>query len=714
MFEGDDDDDFSFIDEDFLAEAFQPSDSGNVISKKSPALNENCKKTVTDLGKNVVSDGKSKFSTSDSRDNSEKQSYNLQRTIVTDNGKDISGINPTVKKSDVVCGQAEKDNNFEFDYFFDSFDTEDDFNTSVQSTPPDSEFTKVSVNQPHNQVRSTQKNNLCSLASENSNKRTDFRARILQSLQENKHVNDLQNNERPSHSNSKSSLSGSSFCVAKAERKKRAISEEDEGSSNKRFQILPVDQHCMSEGHLSQESEQDFQSFSSFITPLKPSPGTVRKSASPGGPVIQKRKFPGPAGILPQLGSKATLPSVQHLDEKEQSSSVRKDIVCSQSSADDFVRGPWRQMLDDLELEQPHHSSPLLVFNIKWVLRRAGLRGQAGVRKVPFLAVMVRNIDATHLDATVIVKDETGEMSGTVSNSVLEEYGHTLQPGCVLLLKDVTLLSPVGLKTAVGGREPSRHHYLNVTLNTILTLYSSDEAGHVITTTVCDVDKKELFDRAAAFNMAIAPRAIVEEEEEEAHSEIHAQKQALFSNIKESYGGSPIHYNQYNQNSNYRFPRTNVPPQPNNLQQQQKFRYNSPVTNSPRIGSQSATFSPRAGASNVIGLIRSQRFPSPSPQRFSSPSPQRFPSPSPSPQRFPSRPPQSFPSPSQLNAGSTSSRGSFRVSVGQPGKTFNNSNFRSDSQTLPSKKTLFCSQEEEKEVSDLLDSVDTDSLFGDF
>lgn len=37
-----------------------------------------------------------------------------------------------------------------------------------------------------------------------------------------------------------------------------------------------------------------------LITPVKSRFPHVRKTVSPGGPVIQKRKFPGPAGILPQ------------------------------------------------------------------------------------------------------------------------------------------------------------------------------------------------------------------------------------------------------------------------------------------------------------------------------------------------------------------------------------------------------------------------------
>ena len=89
---------------------------------------------------------------------------------------------------------------------------------------------------------------------------------------------------------------------------------------------------------------------------------------------------------------------------------LSQDIVCSQSSADEFTQGPWQQMLEDLNKDHSCHVSPVSIFNIKWILRRAGLRGQASVRKIPFLAVMVRSIDTDLSDATVLLKDETGEL----------------------------------------------------------------------------------------------------------------------------------------------------------------------------------------------------------------------------------------------------------------------------------------------------------------
>lgn len=48
-------------------------------------------------------------------------------------------------------------------------------------------------------------------------------------------------------------------------------------------------------GDISDQGQSD-----PLITPVKSRFPRVRKTVSPGGPVIQKRKFPGPAGILPQ------------------------------------------------------------------------------------------------------------------------------------------------------------------------------------------------------------------------------------------------------------------------------------------------------------------------------------------------------------------------------------------------------------------------------
>ncbi|ROT72460.1 endonuclease-reverse transcriptase, partial [Penaeus vannamei] len=129
------------------------------------------------------------------------------------------------------------------------------------------------------------------------------------------------------------------------------------------------------------------------------------------------------------MGSSATESCVLKLQEKAAPVPVPQEVVCSQNSANDFTCGPWQQMLNDLELDQNNPKCPLEVFNIKWVLRRASLRGQAAVRKVPFLAVMLRNLDVTHVDAQALLKDKTGEMNATVASSVMEEYGPLLQTG---------------------------------------------------------------------------------------------------------------------------------------------------------------------------------------------------------------------------------------------------------------------------------------------
>ncbi|XP_066954898.1 homologous recombination OB-fold protein-like [Macrobrachium rosenbergii] len=158
-----------------------------------------------------------------------------------------------------------------------------------------------------------------------------------------------------------------------------------------------------------------------FFTPLKSDKHHEKNLYLQGSSYTEKISWT--CRSLPQLvgGFRTAHMSVQPLCEEDNSPSVSKDIVCSQSSADEFLCGPWQQMLEDLELNQPNQASPLTVFNIKWILRRAALRGYAGVRKIPFLAVMVRSVDASLSDATVLLRDKTGEMNGTISNSVLEE-----------------------------------------------------------------------------------------------------------------------------------------------------------------------------------------------------------------------------------------------------------------------------------------------------
>ncbi|XP_037849865.1 homologous recombination OB-fold protein isoform X4 [Chlorocebus sabaeus] len=152
------------------------------------------------------------------------------------------------------------------------------------------------------------------------------------------------------------------------------------------------------------------------------------------------RRFPGPAGILPH-----------------------QIVASSQASVEeDFGRGPWLTMKSALGLDERDPNCFLCTYSIVMVLRKAALK-QLPRNKVPNMAVMIKSLTRSTMDASVVFKDPTGEMQGTVHRLLLETRQNELKPGSVLLLKQIGVFSP-----------SLRNHYLNVTPNNLVHIYSLD------------------------------------------------------------------------------------------------------------------------------------------------------------------------------------------------------------------------------------------------
>lgn len=279
----------------------------------------------------------------------------------------------------------------------------------------------------------------------------------------------------------------------------------------------------------------------------------------------------------------------------------------------------------------------------------------------------------------------SGEMSATIASSVMEEYGPAFQTGSVLLLHGVTVLSPVGVRTTTGTREHSRKHYLNITLNTMLTIYTPDDSGNVVRTLINELDKNELYRQAAAPKSC--PRAIVEEEEDEIFEASSSNNQSLFT-LNDSLGKNSSYLNQtiYNhqQQTNYRSPRIAgnnaqnfVPKQPQKIHSPFPGGVNSPQYR----GSQSNQ--PRASTPVMNRSVTRPPFMH-QPQSRSQYSPSQVKTVN---SLKPSRP-QIVSSTPIISGGDLSCSSS-------------NSN-------------VTLKEIDEKEVNDLLDGVDAESLFGDF
>ncbi|XP_069572351.1 homologous recombination OB-fold protein isoform X2 [Brachyistius frenatus] len=180
------------------------------------------------------------------------------------------------------------------------------------------------------------------------------------------------------------------------------------------------------------------------------------------------RRFPGPAGLLPQQ------PDGRNLDEIVVSApqTPAHGVVArlpsqgssSQTEEDEFGGGAWAAMKAEMGLDERNPSCFLHSYSVVMVLRKAALKQLAG-NKVPNMAVLLKSIIHTHADAKALFKDPTGEIQGTVHRRLLEDREEELKVGAVLLLKQVGVFSP-----------SHRNHYLNVTPNNLLRIYAPDGA----------------------------------------------------------------------------------------------------------------------------------------------------------------------------------------------------------------------------------------------
>ncbi|XP_060758032.1 homologous recombination OB-fold protein isoform X2 [Neoarius graeffei] len=183
------------------------------------------------------------------------------------------------------------------------------------------------------------------------------------------------------------------------------------------------------------------------------------------------RRFPGPAGALPQqIGGRNLDDIVVAVPQTPAHGAVARlhsEVPSSQvNDEEEFSVGPWAAMKAEMGLDERNPSCFLHSYSIVMVLRKAALR-QLSKNKVPNMAVVLKSILHTHADAKAVFRDPTGEMQGTVHRRLLEDRQAELKTGAVLLLKQVGVFSP-----------SNRNHYLNVTPNNLLRIYPADGAVH--------------------------------------------------------------------------------------------------------------------------------------------------------------------------------------------------------------------------------------------
>ncbi|KAG9474294.1 hypothetical protein GDO78_004545 [Eleutherodactylus coqui] len=188
-------------------------------------------------------------------------------------------------------------------------------------------------------------------------------------------------------------------------------------------------------------------------------------------PPPKERRFPGPAGLLPQQGSCRRLDEILVSTPRLPNHGARaklhsKEGASSQQPAEEqFIRGPWATMKAELLLDENDPTCFLRSYSVVMVLRKAALR-QLPKNKVPTMAVALKVLTLANGDASAVFRDPTGDIQGTIHHLLLEERESELKIGSVLLLQQVGVFSP-----------SHRNHYLNVTPSNVVKIYPPLEEG---------------------------------------------------------------------------------------------------------------------------------------------------------------------------------------------------------------------------------------------
>ncbi|XP_077515430.1 uncharacterized protein LOC144125688 [Amblyomma americanum] len=178
--------------------------------------------------------------------------------------------------------------------------------------------------------------------------------------------------------------------------------------------------------------------------------------------VPRKRKFPGPAGILPKSRSSLSFSGVGEAADKAASRKMEPpdDLLCTPWSAEaDDPLSPWQYLRRDLGMENIK-SGGLNGYTITWVLKMKRLQ-QLPRGKVPVLCVAVKNVSKDILT----LRDGTGEILATVDKDC-QDYKPCLKAGSAIVL----------MKASVYVNDQGQH-CLVLTKQNIVQIYSCTEDG---------------------------------------------------------------------------------------------------------------------------------------------------------------------------------------------------------------------------------------------
>ncbi|XP_057321787.1 uncharacterized protein LOC130665426 [Microplitis mediator] len=173
------------------------------------------------------------------------------------------------------------------------------------------------------------------------------------------------------------------------------------------------------------------------------------------------RKFPGPAGLLSY--SKSRSKNTSHRTTEVDFGETKRDSgFCSQETKKLFTDGAWRQMIDELPDDY------LRGQNISSIKRP----GRSN--KIPVLAGIIHRIDWSADNPRVTLKDISDSVEGIMHKDIFTTYPNILQPGVVVLLRNVGILNVTGSKT------PLTTSIVIISTDSIIAAYN--DKSRIITT----------------------------------------------------------------------------------------------------------------------------------------------------------------------------------------------------------------------------------------
>ncbi|KAJ8686409.1 hypothetical protein QAD02_022203 [Eretmocerus hayati] len=207
------------------------------------------------------------------------------------------------------------------------------------------------------------------------------------------------------------------------------------------------------------------------------------------------RRFPGPAGLLPDDLNESEVVELDSVDESRNDSDNKYSEVCSQNTKNLFTTGAWQLMTDDLPAD-------FELYDIASIKEHA-LESTLSFKKVPYLAGIIQSIDYKPNDPHVVLKDLSGDVEAVIHHSICKLYPEALGVNIVVLLKNVGIF-----KTSKD------HLFVIITHNNVVSMYS-DEARLVETPLLQDLSNSNDDDLARG-----SPLSILDETENQASDEM--------------------------------------------------------------------------------------------------------------------------------------------------------------------------------------------------